>query len=47
MTLAEITDRLVPRMEELCRELFPNGARDGACWRVGNIARDRDRKSVV
>lgn len=47
MTLAEITDRLVPRMEELCRELFPNGARDGACWRVGNIARDRGQSLAV
>ena len=41
MTYAEAKQRLVPRMEELCRQLLSNGTRDGTGWRVGNIAGDR------
>jgi len=47
MTFAEIKNRLAPRMEELCRELLPNGTRDGTCWRVGNIAGDRGQSLEV
>lgn len=47
MTFAEIKSRLAPRMEELCRELLPNGTRDGTCWRVGNIAGDRGQSLEV
>ncbi len=47
MTFAEIKSRLAPRMEELCRELLPNGTRDGACWRVGNIAGDRGQSLAI
>jgi len=47
MTFAEIKSRLAPRMEELCRELLPNGTRDGTCWQVGNIAGDRGQSLAI
>lgn len=47
MTYAEAKRSLAPRMEELCRQLLPNGTREGTCWRVGNIAGDRGQSLEV
>ncbi len=47
MTYAEAKRSLAPRMEELCRQLLPNGTREGTTWRVGNIGGDRGQSLEV
>ena len=42
MTFDEIKSLLAPRIEELCRELLPNGQPDGSGhWRIGSISGNR------
>ena len=35
--IPEIVDRLTGNAEALCRELLPNGRREGAEWRCGSV----------
>lgn len=38
VTFTEVKHRLVTRIEELCRELLPEGKREGNHWLVGDIS---------
>jgi len=37
MTPSELNLRLIPNLEDICRELLPQGKRDGAEWRVASV----------
>ena len=37
ISVSEIARRLADHAEDLCRELLPNGRRDGSEWRCGSI----------
>jgi len=43
----EIARQLAARAPELCKELFPNGVRDGAEYRVGSIQGERGKSLGV
>ena len=37
MTIHEIAERLQPRVEDLCRELLPQGTKQGHEWKAGDV----------
>ncbi|WP_245185933.1 DUF7146 domain-containing protein [Falsiroseomonas frigidaquae] len=44
---AAIADMLAQRVEDLARDLLPNGRRDGAEWRCGSLAGERGQSLAV
>jgi twinkle protein len=47
MRANELAKRLANRVEDVCRELLPNGKRDGHEWRVGSIAGEAGKSMGV